>query len=992
MAIIKNGAIASFSNTPQANGDLYCWTEDQLLALGSFNQLHNVVSLDVLANDLGGAAKTLYSVDDGINALTDLLQSDVAGGAWEGVISAVGGGDLIRIHDGKIELDFSSSVAALTGGTTDIQALAVGDEIQDTFVYAIKLANGTLSWAGVTVDIHGSNDIAAISGAGTGNVTEDMPGQTSTGGILTVTDVDHGENHFQVPVSLAGLYGNFAFDATSGQWGYTLDHDLADGLQAGEIAHDLLTVTSADGTASKTIDVTITGTGEDSNHPPSDIALSNASIAENSANGTVVGMLSAADPDSGDTFTYSLLDNAGGLFAIDHSNLVVAGAIDYEAATSHQVTVLVTDAGGASYQETFTIQVTDVAGQIITGTPNPDALSGTPEDDQIFGLGGNDRLGGGGGNDLLDGGPGNDTATYLLSATGGLTVNLAAGVAFGAGVGTDTLHSIEGINGSNFADSYNAVGFGASILNANIGSSGTFNQFQGNGGNDSIAGNGNTRLLFTNASAGVIVDLAAGTADGDGSVGHDTLSGVNGVTGSNFNDQLLGSAGADIFDGRAGDDYIDGRGNRLDQVRYGDDPNVSSGIVVHLAAGTVTGDVNVGTDTLRSIETVAVTKFNDVYDATGFSGSSINAGDDGTWNQYLGGQGGNDHIIGNDNTQINYSQTVIGAVTIDIAAGTADYGTGPTASHDVFTGVHAVVGSNFNDFLYGSDNGLFGPEDLFQPGAGNDFIDGRGGHDEVMYGTGASSNVTSGIAVHLAAGTLTGDPSIGNDTLRSIEAISGTNFDDLYDASGFGTTGPNIGSQGANNYFTPNGGNDTIIGNGSTTLIYNDAITVDWGAGTVTGGIFVGTDHFSGVSAIVSGGFNDTFIGDNANNQVMAGAGNDSLSGNGGDDFLSGDLGNDLLNGGAGTDDLLGGPGNDTFIFAPGSEVDRIGDFTAGAGTDDRIDLTAFASAGFHTLSDVTAVATDDGVTTTIDFGGGDMVVLTGVVVGQLHEDDFVFG
>jgi hypothetical protein len=202
---------------------------------------------------------------------------------------------------------------------------------------------------------------------------------------------------------------------------------------------------------------------------------------------------------------------------------------------------------------------------------------------------------------------------------------------------------------------------------------------------------------------------------------------------------------------------------------------------VDLADGIVTGDASIGTDTLRSIETISGTKFDDVYDATGFSGFSLNAGDDGPWNQYLGGQGGNDLIVGNHNTQINYQQTVIGPVTVDIAAGWADYGT----SHDTFSGVHWVVGSTFDDFLYGSDNGQFEPEDLFQPVAGNDFVDGRGGHDEVMYGTGASSNVTGGITVHLAAGTLTGDASIGTDTLRSIEAISGTNFDDYFDATGF---------------------------------------------------------------------------------------------------------------------------------------------------------------------------------------------------------------
>ena len=55
---------------------------------------------------------------------------------------------------------------------------------------------------------------------------------------------------------------------------------------------------------------------------------------------------------------------------------------------------------------------------------------------------------------------------------------------------------------------------------------GTFNDFEGMGGDDIIIGNGNTQLNYTLATGGVTVDLVAGTADGDASVGHDTISGV----------------------------------------------------------------------------------------------------------------------------------------------------------------------------------------------------------------------------------------------------------------------------------------------------------------------------------------------------------------------------------------------------------------------------------------------------------------------------------
>ena len=49
-------------------------------------------------------------------------------------------------------------------------------------------------------------------------------------------------------------------------------------------------------------------------------------IPENSADGTVVGSVTAIDPDSGDTFTYSLFDNAGGRFDLDSGTGVITVA------------------------------------------------------------------------------------------------------------------------------------------------------------------------------------------------------------------------------------------------------------------------------------------------------------------------------------------------------------------------------------------------------------------------------------------------------------------------------------------------------------------------------------------------------------------------------------------------------------------------------------------------------------------------------------------
>jgi len=94
------GTTASFSNTPQAKDDSYIFTEQQLFAAPSiYNLSTRTISLNVMSNDLGGNAKSLYSIDDGgTGAMTDLLQSNVTT-SWEQTAD----GNWIRINAGLIE-------------------------------------------------------------------------------------------------------------------------------------------------------------------------------------------------------------------------------------------------------------------------------------------------------------------------------------------------------------------------------------------------------------------------------------------------------------------------------------------------------------------------------------------------------------------------------------------------------------------------------------------------------------------------------------------------------------------------------------------------------------------------------------------------------------------------------------------------------------------------------------------------------------------------
>jgi VCBS repeat-containing protein len=452
----------------------------------------------------------------------------------------------------------------------------------------------------------------------------------------------------------------------------------------------------------------------------------------------------------------------------------------------------------------------------------------------------NDFFKSSGGNDVLDGQGGYDRVNYGAQ-TAPIDVALAAGTvtkytdSTKTVVGSaDTLNAVEFITGTAFNDIYNAANFSStstnsgSIVTSNV--NGTSNEFEGLGGNDVITGNGSTRISYLHATSAVVVDLAAGTADGDASVGHDTFSalptngpftsGVGGVRGSYFNDFLYGSnsTGTETFEGRGGNDYIDGRGG-FDRAVYG---NEDAGITVNLGAGTVLGGVNTGTDTLRSVEGITGTEFNDSYDASTFTASnagspSVNSGNGATggvasnFNEFEG-RGGDDTITGNGNTRVAYYNATA-SVTVMLTGPSSGTGSGAGTSigtahnnllsyanidpagvgSDTFTGgVTRVTGSEFNDLITGNVQ-----NNTFDGRGGNDMLDGRGGNDTLTGGTGSDRFTYS---------TNVGSASGGSGGADIVTDFSQSDFDRL-DIRGtglgnFGSVSPLISQSGGNTVIT----------------------------------------------------------------------------------------------------------------------------------------------------------------------------------------------
>ena len=114
---------------------------------------------------------------------------------------------------------------------------------------------------------------------------------------------------------------------------------------------------------------------------------------------------------------------------------------------------------------------------------------------------------------------------------------------------------------------------------------------QGRDGDDTlIGGDGNDKADYSKAGGAVDVDLANNIAISDGDGGSDTLSGIEDLAGSNFDDLLTGNdsdntlegnAGSDVLKGGAGQDTLDG-GAARDTADYSD---AAGSISVDLIAG-----------------------------------------------------------------------------------------------------------------------------------------------------------------------------------------------------------------------------------------------------------------------------------------------------------------------------------------------------------------------------------------------------------------------
>ncbi len=628
----------------------------------------------------------------------------------------------------------------------------------------------------------------------------------------------------------------------------------------------------------------------------------------------------------------------------------------------------------------------------LEGSQQADTLIGDARSNKLSGLGGDDILYGNAGNDTLNGDNGNDK---LFGQDGDDILNDPDGVLEAqGGIDNDIINitfasSWDDNNNSNDSprsDGKIIGGYGDDTITITMNRSDFFISLKADEDNNETPQDGNDTVTLQGNYASSIIYLGGGANTFNGGLGKDTAFGGSG------NDTLFGNAGDDLLIGGTGTNQIDG-GSGNDTIDY---QNLSNAVTVNIdekinyknvgspfdpeksfeiTSGRAFDEPKTTIDTLKNIENIVASRFNDVLIGNSLDNKIFaGVGDD-----LLIGNAGNDLLDGGDGIDTVSYRRDPGRVLVNLEQNTATDGFGGI---DQLFNFENVAGSAFSDRIIGNDkiNILFGD-------AGDDVIEGRGGSDIIYGNDGKDSllgeNGDDKLIGGVGADTLNGGD--GNNTASYITAVTGvianltTPQENTGDASGdvfqliqnlegseindtligdsqnntlWGLAGADsmFGSFGDDTYFVDNAG-DTVTEffNQGIDLV-NSAINYSLGTNVENLNLLEGTAALNGTGNELDNVIN----GNSANNIIDGGAGNDKLYGFVGSDTIFGGEGNDWIVGGAGNDILTGGNGIDSFVYNSVTDAgDMIKDFTVGS---DKIVLTDIVNSsgfrGFNPLND----------------------------------------
>ena len=680
--------------------------------------------------------------------------------------------------------------------------------------------------------------------------------------------------------------------------------------------------------------------------------------AEDAESGAIIGAASARDANAGETLTFTLDDDAGGRFAIDadDGDIRVIGALDFETAQSHTITIRVTDPTGLSVTRTAIIQISDVSGNFV-GSEQSDTLIASGESDTITGLGGDDLIMAGDGDDVIliglddgvdqiDGGAGEDV---ILATSDNVVIGLGAGPN-----GGEALTQVERIDSGGHANvtiqvaDFGRIDFTAVTLDGVVridgGAEAEFiiasagdDTVSGGAGNDTLdGGEGSDMLLLS----GRLEDYTFETEDGGLSAtdaqlardGADHISGFETIrfagedeglqdwsvdaiaqsltTGSQA--EWTGDAGRDLFSG-------DGSANTA-RGNDGDD-------VILLGAGNDRGEGGAGRDLLEGGDG------DDILIADGASAPSWMfepSGDQSaqaTWDGVsltLESPVGAAMLTFADLGSSNFSQVHVTArlngVLVGVATGDI-YGDQSNLSIDFGLGVEfdelrveavyydfdaqaEALGPLFN-VQYALDHARFGENDdpangdMLVGGNGDDVLTGSSAWDVLLGGDGNDTIIASAGADRIDGGS-------GVDTLDFSQSASAVRIAlDTLDPASAGYFGDAPETGVADRHATTGQeiiNIESIIGSEASDFVFGAAAGTQADLGS-------GDDVF------------DTRDDRGGDDVVSLGAGEDTAFGGVGDDHLEGGDGGDVLHGGSGDDTLVGGAGADNLDGADGFDI-----------------------------------------------------------------------
>ncbi|MDB5746177.1 MAG: hypothetical protein JWP72_1025 [Massilia sp.] len=631
---------------------------------------------------------------------------------------------------------------------------------------------------------------------------------------------------------------------------------------------------------------------------------------------------------------YTLGDNV--------EDLVLTGAGDLNGTGNALNNVMTGNAGNNSFAAgAGNDQVNAGDGNdVIYGGDGIDTINGDAGDDSLFGELGADTINGGLGADRMEGGGGNDV--YILDNAGDQVVETSnAGIDLVNSSITYTL--TDNVENLALIGAANLDGTGNELDNTINGNTGA-NVLDGRGGNDTINGNLGADTLI----GGEGNDRLNGDAGDDrlqGDSGDDTLNGGSGL------DEMAGGTGDDIYVvDNAGDLVLENEGEGADLVQSSLEYTLTS----HVENLTLTGSAATsGTGNelanLISGNNAANALFGLDGDDTlaGFGGNDSLDGGLGA-DRMQGGSGDDTYVVENAGDLVEE----LGGQGTDRVRSEIDYNLTANVEHLTLTGTADLVGNGnaLNNSITGNggNNTISAGDgaDTVNAGEGDDVVGGDAGNDTIDGGLGAD-RMTGGLGDDTFVVDDNGDLVVeaggeGSDLVNS--SITYTLTDNvekltLLGSADIGGTGNELdnvinGNLGAN-VLDGRAGNDTINGN-----LGNDLLIGGEGNDRLDGGI--------GLDAMLGGSGDDTYIVDNAGDQVgeeegegtdtvlasvntslsanvekltLTGSANLAGTGNALDNVITGNSGSNVLDGGLGADSMAGGSGNDSYVLDDAGDV-----------------------------------------------------------------------